>query len=86
VREEYALNLDRLRKEREPIIDQCKKFGDNEEPCSRIDGVLCSAYVSPKAKWRLGACPLATHVIERVGDQTQGKVRVGQQKQKRRKK
>jgi len=41
----------------------------------------CAAYLDPNAKWRLGNCPLATHLSVVV--QETGKRRVGQQKQKR---
>ncbi len=58
----------------EAIIDQCKLFakeitvkGKKEimerGPCSRIDGNLCAAYIKPAARWKLGPCPLATHII-----------------------
>jgi hypothetical protein len=32
-------------------------------PCTRINGTKCSAYISPTAKWKLGDCNLATHII-----------------------
>lgn len=80
--ESYALNLNRLKKEREPIVDQCKSFNESGSPCQRIDGEFCSAAVVPSARWRLGPCNLATHVVARIEDQS-GKVRVGQQKQKK---
>jgi len=75
--------IDKLREKREPIIDQCKKFGEADESCSRIDGNLCSATFSPSARWKLGPCNLATHVISRIGEQSQQKIRIGQQKQKK---
>lgn len=59
---------------REDIIEPCKvqermiqiKGKDTmmkKGPCDRIDGEKCGAYISPAAKWRLGDCPLATHII-----------------------
>ncbi len=48
--------------EREVIINkdpQMMKKG----PCNRINGTKCSAYISPAAKWKLGDCNLATHII-----------------------
>jgi hypothetical protein len=59
---------------REDIIEPCKiqeriikvKGADTtvkKGPCEKIDGEKCGAYISPAAKWRLGNCPLATHII-----------------------
>ncbi len=59
----------------EPVIDKCYTFeftGKNKQndavtttsgPCKRIVGDVCGACISPKAKWRLGNCNLATHII-----------------------
>ena len=73
--------------QREEIIPQCKKFGDKEESCKRIDpdGIHCSAYIKPAVMWKLGPCALATHVIA-METKAQEKIRVGQQKGRRRKK
>ena len=60
--------------EKEPIVDDCL-------PCIRHDKKVCSAYLSPAQKWRLGDCPLATHVIVLIKEDS-GKKRIGQQKQK----
>ena len=60
--------------ERENVVPQCllqKKviIKDKKEevlesgPCGKIDGEKCSAYIKPSAKWRLGDCNLATHLI-----------------------
>ncbi len=73
-----------MMKDREDVVDACVIFtdkkGDEHGPCERIDGTKCSAYMLPKAKWRLGRCPLASHWFDEK-DQAQSKVRVGQQKQ-----
>ncbi|MGC8492307.1 MAG: PxxKW family cysteine-rich protein [Syntrophobacteraceae bacterium] len=61
--------------ERKPIVRQCRG-------CAKIDGDFCSVWVSPATKWRLGTCPTATHVKVEFQEQVQ-KVRVGQQKQKK---
>ena len=70
--------------DREDVVEACEVFtntnGTEYGPCERIDGTKCSAYVSPKAKWRLHHCPLATHWINETHKATD-KVRVGQQKQ-----
>ena len=63
-----------------PVVEQC--LG-----CDRIlkeaDGQRCSAFAFPDAKWRLGNCSLATHIKADTGKGAE-KVRVGQQKQKKR--
>jgi len=60
-----------------PVVEQC--LG-----CDRImkETERCSAFAFPDAKWRLGPCSMATHI---KADTAKGaeKVRVGQQKQKR---
>jgi hypothetical protein len=63
-----------------PIIEKC-------QGCDRVveasDNKFCGAFPDPSSKWRLGNCNLATHVkVETKGGDS--KVRVGQQKQKKR--
>jgi hypothetical protein len=66
--------------ERLPIIDKCKIFTKEvmvkrkpvmmeKGPCSRIDGDKCGAYINPAAKWKLGHCGLATHIIHEEDEQ-----------------
>jgi len=78
--------LDMMNK-REEIVPQCKKYKDKEGSCSRIDGdgIYCSVYIKPEVMWKLGPCALATHVIAKE-TKAQEKVRVGQQKSRRKKK
>lgn len=60
-----------------PIIEKCKG-------CDRIDGNICRSYYNPEPWWRIGTCPLASHVRideKKVND----KKRVGQQKGKKKK-
>ncbi|MDR1607064.1 MAG: PxxKW family cysteine-rich protein [Deltaproteobacteria bacterium] len=62
-----------------PIVEKC-------QGCDRIkangETRFCAAYTAPSAHWRLGNCNLATHIkVETKGDAS--KVRVGQQKQKK---
>ncbi|MHC1729220.1 MAG: PxxKW family cysteine-rich protein [Syntrophobacteraceae bacterium] len=61
--------------EKQPIVDKC--IG-----CANIEGEFCSKWASPATKWRLGTCPSATHIKVEVSEPGQ-KVRVGQQKQKK---
>jgi|TergutMp193P3_1026864.scaffolds.fasta_scaffold22672_2 hypothetical protein len=62
-----------------PVVEQC--LG-----CDRIlketDDQRCSAFAFPDAKWRLGPCSMATHIKAETAKGAE-KVRVGQQKQKR---
>ncbi len=62
--------------ERKPIVNECTG-------CDNIEGDKCRIWASPAAKWRIGKCPSATHVKVEV-QQTEQKVRLGQQKQKKR--
>lgn len=70
--------------ERSPVVSEC--VGDETNPCKRIEPgtELCLAYINPAQRWKIGTCPLATHIITRIEADT-GKTRVGQQKQKRKK-
>lgn len=61
---------------RMPIVDRCAGCGNIEEN-------VCRIWISPAAKWRLGTCPSATHVSVEIVETTEQKVRVGQQKQKK---
>ncbi len=61
--------------EKQPIIKKC--IG-----CSNIEGEVCRVWFSPATKWRTGNCPSATHIKRELSEPEQ-KVRVGQQKQKK---
>jgi uncharacterized protein DUF6811 len=60
---------------KQPIVDQC--LG-----CASIESEFCKIWVSPATKWRMGTCPSATHIKADITAPEQ-KVRVGQQKQKK---
>jgi len=78
--------IEELRAAQQPIIDRCKKVIEDELTiCSRSDGEVCKAYAFPKAKWRSQDCPLADSFLQtvEVTETPTGKVRVGQQKQKK---
>jgi hypothetical protein len=58
----------------QPIIEKCKintkEITIKKEtqiiekgPCNKISGNKCSAYINPFIKWKLGNCPLASHII-----------------------
>lgn len=61
--------------EKKPIVERCSG-------CSNVEGNFCRIWSSPAAKWRLGNCPSATHVKMEISE-PEKKVRVGQQKQKK---
>ena len=59
------------------IVDKC-------EGCTYIQDDKCSIWVCPTAKWKMGICPSATHV-DRGLKKVDERVRIGQQKGKRKK-
>jgi hypothetical protein len=77
--------------ERSKLVEECIKGRILETPsetsCEKIDECrdFCSVYPFPDIMWRNGGyCPMATHSKPMVAKDT-GKVRVGQQKQKKKK-
>lgn len=65
---------------KQSVIDQCLT-GNTNKPCERIEDNLCVSYLNPKSKWTRGNCPMSTNFIVEIKDTK--KVRVGQQKQKK---
>lgn len=69
------MNKEEMLAAREDIIEACliqrktiKKKDDKDKimeqgPCDKIDGKKCAAYMIPAAKWKLGDCGLASHLI-----------------------
>jgi hypothetical protein len=61
------------------VIDKC-------EGCDRVktfgDLRFCQAFPEPSVRWRLGNCSMATHIKKETASAA-SKVRVGQQKQKK---
>lgn len=77
-----------IRKNAMPVITgKCTKFdGKIVKMCSRINVLktTCSVYTNPQAKWRNGDCPMADEELRtNFTPAPIKKVRVGQQKQKR---
>lgn len=78
-----------LRTMKQHVVAQC--LANDDKSCSRVDIVespsimaCCSTYYSPKAAWRNGDCPMADeHLKTKIDTKTGEKVRVGQQKQKK---
>lgn len=65
---------------KEPIVEQCM-VGNTKKPCERITkDNLCHGYIKPAAMWRRKSCPMATNMETEA---VKNKVRVGQQKQKK---
>jgi hypothetical protein len=61
--------------EKKPVHDKC--IG-----CDKVqEDSTCAAYPNPEIWWNRGSCPLATHLEKKTKDTE--KVRIGQQKQKR---
>jgi hypothetical protein len=62
-----------------PIFEKC-------EGCERIKTYegkkFCAAFPDPAVRWRLGNCNMATHIKTETKSEA-AKVRVGQQKQKK---
>jgi hypothetical protein len=47
--------------------------------------IFCKAYINPDAMWRTGDCPASDEFLKtKIESETNGKKRVGQQKQKKR--
>lgn len=72
---------------RSHIVEQCMIPNEKGHVCERIytenGEKLCRTYAKPEVWWERGHCPMATHnVLPEEG--FVGKVRVGQQKQKKR--
>lgn len=87
--------IQRLMKERTPLVARCTLTtpppkDDPDGPtkitfCSRADGEFCGAYAWPDKKWRSFDCPLADEFLrtKTEDDLKKKKIRVGQQKQKK---
>ena len=81
--------IEDLRANTQPLSDKCHRdIIENEKVvetkiCAYADGKKCKVYAFPNAKWRLGNCVMATHVITEAEKKQTAKKRVGQQKQKK---
>jgi len=75
----------RLKEMRTPIIEKCIGCNkiDVEEGVAPTSQDLCKSYINPEKNWKLGDCPLASHLQKE--EKSKSKVRVGQQKQKKKK-
>jgi hypothetical protein len=67
--------MGQIQLQKSPVVEQCTG-------CENIEGDVCRIWASPVAKWRLGVCSSATHVKPEIKGPDE-KVRVGQQKQKK---
>jgi len=61
------------------VVEQCTGC---DRTIKNNDTVFCQVFPDPAIKWRRGACNMATHIKTETKGQ-EGKVRVGQQKQKK---
>ena len=81
--------IDELMKLRQPLNTKCKKDVKDGVPivCSRADEEYCSIYAFPTKKWKNGDCPMADETLRTViEEEPTTKVRVGQQKGRKKKK
>jgi hypothetical protein len=63
------------------LFQHCSRAMLMDEVCD--PGPLCSCYMSPYSKWRLGDCPMADKFLQKEYDAPKEKVRTGQQKGKK---
>lgn len=89
--------IEEMKANLKPIVDgQCEKMitivnskKENEEKlhtCSRATTERnCKVYQIPELQWRRGDCPMADEALRTaiIEEEAAGKVRVGQQKQKK---
>ena len=81
--------IEDLRAKRQPLSDKCNvEIVEDEKvvhhnTCAWVNGKTCKVYAFPEAKWRLGNCVMATHVIPEAEQKQAAKKRVGQQKQRK---
>ena len=64
----------------------CRAVIEKCDGCERIksfgDQKYCASFPDPSARWRIGDCTMATHIKKETANNA-SKVRVGQQKQKK---
>jgi hypothetical protein len=81
--------IESLKQNRMIISEKCSKQLEGEEGvhvCSQVDGEFCNVYAYPDVAWRRDDCPMADEKLkENYVEPTKQKIRVGQQKQKKRK-
>ena len=69
--------------DRQPLVEKCR---NDEGCCSRadVDQQLCKVYAYPTAMWKNGDCLMADNNLRtETAPKATTKVRVGQQKQKK---
>jgi len=81
-----ADNICRLNVRCLPVVDRCKGADGSIETgsreCKRINNGYCLIYYNPASKWVADRhCPMATHY--ETEELQKAKIRIGQQKQKR---
>ncbi len=52
---------------KEPIVESCEGC---EKTLSHDNVVVCSVFLMPKSKWRIGNCNMATHIKKEVKENT----------------
>ena len=65
----------------------CRAIVEKCDGCDRIitfgNNKYCAAFPDPNSRWRMGNCNMATHIKTEAASAAASKVRVGQQKQKK---
>ena len=52
---------------KEPIVEQCEGCGKS---LTLNDVEVCSVFLIPKSKWRIGNCSMATHIKKEIKEDT----------------
>lgn len=81
---QYVKQQEKLMSIRQEVVEQCVKYQGTDKSCDNIStDNFCMKYPVPATFWRMGGCPLATHVKFDQDQSSNKKVRAGQQKQKK---
>lgn len=67
----------------EPIHEKCQGCENIIPSKGRLGMAKCKVYWMPRAWWRHGSCPLATHLEAEPETALAKKTRVGQQKSRK---
>jgi hypothetical protein len=81
--------IEELKANRKPLISNCTDHPDSA--CSKTtlmkgeEGNFCTVYSDPSTAWRRGDCPMADIHLRTKSEEEKAreKIRVGQQKQKK---
>lgn len=80
---QFEKQKEKLMAIRKEITVECVAHKNGTGSCENIDNGFCTKYPVPATFWRMGGCPMATHVNFDKDLEGSEKKRVGQQKQKK---